>query len=334
MNRFQKYYAPLAASGAMVMLILDSKTAIDAAAQAIELCVRTAIPSLFPFFVLSGILVPYASHLRVPFLGRLLSVPEGWESIFLLGCLGGYPVGAQCVAQGYATGKLDENQAQRMLGFCTNCGPSFLFGIVGSAFAGNASAFAITLIGILSAVTVGMFWPTEHETSTYSPEISHVSLPQAIRQAVRSMSSVCAWIILGKILLTFLSKWFLGQLPSEAQLGLTGILELTNGCLMLNQCADEQMRFILACAITSFGGICVMMQVWAICHDAKLATKCYLPQKALQAVTAAGLATAYVIHPGAPLVLVGIGAILWILQKKTVEIPKSVVYNGANKGGI
>ena len=37
----------------MLALILDGRTAIEGARQGIGLCLRTVIPSLFPFFVLS-----------------------------------------------------------------------------------------------------------------------------------------------------------------------------------------------------------------------------------------------------------------------------------------
>jgi hypothetical protein len=45
---------PLAASAAgMMLLILDSRTSAAAAAEALEICIRTVIPGLFPFFLLS-----------------------------------------------------------------------------------------------------------------------------------------------------------------------------------------------------------------------------------------------------------------------------------------
>lgn len=333
MNRFTKYTPGIAAAAAMTALILDIQTAIQAAAQAIEICVKTAIPSLFPFFVLSGILVPYASHLRLPFLRKLLKLPDGWESIFLLGCLGGYPVGAQCIAQGYSSGKLDREQAQRMLGFCTNCGPSFLFGIVGCALGSSKQALAVMLTGIISAIIVGMLWPCREQKNAENPQIPSVSLPQAVRQALRSMASVCAWIILGKVLLAFLTRWFLWRLSDELQLITTGMLELTNGCLMLRQCANEDLRFAAACAMTSFGGLCVAMQVRSLCADTGLEDRLYLPQKLLQSAAASILALGHIAMPG---FLWIIGAVLIgipILCKKTVEIPKTLVYNGGNKGG-
>ena len=40
-----------AAALGMLVLILDSKTALAGAREGIDLCIRTVIPSLFPFFL-------------------------------------------------------------------------------------------------------------------------------------------------------------------------------------------------------------------------------------------------------------------------------------------
>ena len=85
----------------MLALILDGRTAIDGARQGIELCLRTVIPSLFPFFVLSILLTSslLGSSLAVlrP-LGRLFGMPDGAESLLIPAFLGGYPVAADISA--------------------------------------------------------------------------------------------------------------------------------------------------------------------------------------------------------------------------------------------
>ena len=338
MSKLRRKLPIITAVSTILVLILDSTTAAQGAADAVQLCIRTAIPSLFPFFVLSGYLVPHISQLRISGFGKLLRIPTGWESIFLLGCLGGYPIGAQCVAQSYASGKLDKQQAQRMLGFCTNCGPSFLFGVVGCSFSDPLAPLVISAISIGSAILVGILWPAQHCEFSKTPNIPAISLTQAVQQALRSMASVCAWIILGKVLLSFLQKWVLWHLPLETVIFLTGLLELTNGCLNLNLCADDGLRFLIACTITSFGGLCVAMQAAAICQISALDNRSYLPQKVLQAGIAAILAVVYLSIPGSTLHRLGLFAGLFILVlilcKKAVEIPQMVVYNKSSKGGI
>ena len=331
MGRIQKG-SFIASALCMIMLILDSKGALSAASDGLELCIRTAIPSLFPFFVLSGILVPGISGRKLPALGKILKVPPGWESIFLLGCIGGYPVGAQCIAQAYRSGQLSKSQAQRMLGFCTNCGPSFLFGVVAPLFPHPGYAGVVTLIGIISAMIVGFLWPVQEQFLTQTPNIPPVSLPKAVRQAIQSMASVCAWIILGKIILHYMDQWILHLLQQPIDVILTGMLELTNGCIELSNISDLTKRFVAASVIVPFGGLCVAMQVSSICAEAGLSSKNYLPQKLLQAAIAALIAFAVCIQ-SFPL-LAAICAGMWILCKSAVAFRKNMMYNEVRKGGF
>ena len=74
---------------AMLALILDNKTATEGAAAGVALVLKTAIPALFPFFVLSAMILPACTKLSCPPLAKLLGTPPGWESVFLLGCVGG-----------------------------------------------------------------------------------------------------------------------------------------------------------------------------------------------------------------------------------------------------
>ena len=84
-------------------LILDSRCAAEAAREALSLCARTLIPGLFPLLVVAGMLVPGLSGLRMETLSRLLGLPRGGEGIWLLGLLGGFPVGAAAISQGSET---------------------------------------------------------------------------------------------------------------------------------------------------------------------------------------------------------------------------------------
>ena len=118
-------------------LIVDSQSALMGAREGLELCIKTVIPSLMPFFFLSVLLTNRLSGKKISMLrplGRILRLPEGAESIFLIGILGGYPVGAQAISQAAQAGSLDRSNAKRMLGFCSNAGPSFNFGILGRMF--------------------------------------------------------------------------------------------------------------------------------------------------------------------------------------------------------
>ena len=62
----------LAAVAGMLAMILDSRIALSAAAEGVQLCISTVIPSLFPFLFLSGIFGRCFTGMGLP--GQLLGV--------------------------------------------------------------------------------------------------------------------------------------------------------------------------------------------------------------------------------------------------------------------
>ena len=122
---------------AMTLCILDAKTVLQGATNGIELCMRSVIPALFPLLTcstyLTGNLGIFSSSLLRP-VGKLCRIPSSCVGILITGFLGGYPTGAQAVAQAYESGSISKETASRMLGFCNNAGPAFIFGILSTIF--------------------------------------------------------------------------------------------------------------------------------------------------------------------------------------------------------
>ena len=269
----------------MLVLILDAKTAITGAKEGIELCLMTIIPSLFPFFVLSILLTTNLSGARSKFLrpiGRLCKMPEGSESLLLIGLLGGYPTGAQAVTQTYESGFLGKEQAQRLLAFCSNAGPAFLFGICGSLFPEKWMVWMLWAVHVLSALAVAIVLPGETDDRLTCSTASHISLPQALDRALKTAARVCGWVVLFRIVIAFSEKWILRQTGMVWTVWLSGLLELTNGCCQLSCIENIGLRFLLASLFLAFGGICVTMQTVSV--TASLGIGTYVRGKLLQTV--------------------------------------------------
>ena len=254
----------LSAAG-IFLLIIDGQTAIEGAAEGIDLCIRSVIPALFPFFVLGSLLTATLLGSNVPllrYLGKLFCVPTGAESLVLIGFLGGYPVGAQTLAQAYRSGQLDKKSAERMLAFCNQPGPSFLFGILGTIFS-PGKACLLWAIQICSAFLVSCCIPASEEVSGIRGQ-EPITLAAAVMQGIRTMAAVCGWVILFRIGIAFVNRWFLWILPDSLQVGIMGLLELANGCLALNRISDPSIRFLICSGMLGFGGICVTMQTASV----------------------------------------------------------------------
>lgn len=263
----------------MAVLILDTKTGLQAASQGVILCLQTLIPSLFPFFLVSGLLTSALAGTRIRPVEKLLRIPAGSGGIFLTGLLGGYPVGAQAIAQTHASGQLPTPDARRMLAFCSNAGPSFLFGMGIFIFREVGYCWLLWGIHILSAVLVGILTPGSSR-ERIRPGHSSLTVSAALKNSVQTMGLVCGWVVIFRVILGFCQRWFLWLLPQTGQVVFSGLLEVANGCCRLPEIRDPDLKLMLCAVFLGFGGLCVALQTVSVAGKAD--TTLYLPGKLCQ----------------------------------------------------
>lgn len=262
MNK-QRFFTGIGAFIGIVILILDSKTALSGAQEGIRMCLQTVIPSLFPFFILSNLLTGAFLGLDLPLLqpiGRLFGLPTGAESLIIPACLGGYPAGAQSISTACQSGHISRNTAEHLLAFCNNAGPAFLFGIIGQMFPSKRYSWALWGIHITASWIVSLlFRSIEHCNTdlTANPR----SIAEAMGASLPIMAATCGWVVLFRVLIRFLNRWLLWMLPETVQVAIIGLLELSNGCCSLLSVENISARFIIASVLLAAGGLCVTMQI-------------------------------------------------------------------------
>lgn len=130
------------------ILCLFSDETSQAAKKALYLCIDVVIPSLFPFFTLSGIIMPYVSRLNCPnifkrLIEKFLRLPYYTILIILLGFVSGYPNGAKMTRDMFNNELIDSKQATRLLTVSNYCSPLFIMGTIGA--------------GLFKSIKLGMF---------------------------------------------------------------------------------------------------------------------------------------------------------------------------------
>lgn len=251
----------------LTILISDTKTAANGVKEGIDTCLKVIIPSLFPFFIVTTYLNSMIIGCRLPKIQRFtkqLHIPVGGEFILLLGLTGGYPVGAKLISDLYSKNKINWQTAHILLGYCNNAGPAFIFGIAGTAFTSPFVPVVLWIIHILSAIGTGFLLPKPELTEISVTAESRTSLAQAMKSSISACTSVCSWVIIFKILLSYLHIWFKSLLLRPVGIILTGILELSNGCIAATQIANPLLRFILITVFLAFGGLCVLFQTTSV----------------------------------------------------------------------
>ncbi|MDO5399872.1 MAG: hypothetical protein Q4F17_02685 [Eubacteriales bacterium] len=297
-----------------LLLILDSKTALAGAKTGVTLCISTVIPALFPFLVLSAMVMGTSFGVLGP-LGRLCCLPKGAENLLIPAFLGGYPVGARTVARAWREGRLNRREAEGLLGFCSHAGPSFIFGMGAVVFPAGWMSWALWGIHLASGVLTARLLGPVGDRAVSLDAGKGPTLSGALSQALSVMGLICGWVVLFRVVIAFLSRWVLFLLPAQVQILIVGLLELTNGCCVLPLVEDTALRFTLCSGMLAAGGLCVLMQTASV--TAGLSLRRYCLGKAIQTALSLLLCGClfrgkYVIVPTALLVL----ALLMKKQKR------------------
>ncbi|MBR6119388.1 MAG: sporulation protein [Oscillospiraceae bacterium] len=281
---------PLAGIG--LFLLLPDAAAAGARAG-LRLCAQLLIPALLPIAVLAGCLVRSWGGPAPGPVARLMEAVFGLGGAcapaFLLGQLGGFPLGAQLAARLYADGRVTRAEAEHAAAFCNNAGPAFLIGTAGLCLGSPAAGAALMGIQLLAALSAGRLLRggPPPGLSNRPPREGGLSLsralPQALGSSAEAMLRLTGAVVFFQALLACLETLLpLDALPPPARAGLRGALELSGGIGALRG-AEGAFSFPLAAALVNWGGLCVHLQAAEALSSAGLSPKPYLLGKLVQA---------------------------------------------------
>ena len=180
-------------------------------------------------------------------------------------------------------------------------------------------------IHILSAILVAFIIPSSDSKSHILQKQSELTWRESMLQAVKTMGYICGWIVLFRIILTFLDRWILWIVPAEGRVAIHGLVELANGCLSLSTIDSVGLRFILCSGMLAFGGLCVGLQTASVIGNLNI--KNYYLGKILQTVFSLWFSAmaqqicfhsqySVSLHPLFYAIPVGISVLFWFVLRK------------------
>ena len=274
---------------ATLALMLYPQPSMEAAKSGLALCYNVIIPSLFPFFVLSSLVVElglagYLGRLLEGLMRPLFHVSGACASAFALGFIGGYPVGAKTAISLYENGMCTKTEAERLLAFCNNSGPAFILGVVGAGVFGSGRvglllylthAAASILVGILFRFHGGRDAGREKRPvrATFETVRASSAFTGAVVKALQSTLSICAFVVFFSVVLELLSAY--------------GVLAALARVLAMFGVGEDWARRLVAWA-----GISVHCQVLSFIGDSGLSVRTYLAGKLCHGIIAAALTAA------------------------------------------
>ncbi|MBP3654538.1 MAG: hypothetical protein J6J04_03800 [Oscillospiraceae bacterium] len=281
-------------------LVGASDGAVGGAKNALDVCASVIIPCLFPFFVISylinqlGISTWLGQHVQTP-MSLLFGVSGTGAGVFILGILGGYPLGAAVISDLVQKGELDLKEGEKLLAFCNNSGPAFLIGAVGiGVFHSSALGLVLYGIHILAAVITGLFLSGTRYPDTKPREIFIFStnlstaLPESIGKAALQVVQICGYVIFFGAVVGILEELgvfsaIYGSLATYSGLTLhhtkalcMGLMELGCGVGAMADAAVTPQALTICAFLTGFGGISVAMQTAGVLHGTGIRLRYHL----------------------------------------------------------
>lgn len=291
--------------GSVYGLLRFPQEVSQAVRESLSMCTDTLLPSLFPFFILSSLVIKLGISDR---LGRRLAfvmapvfhLPGDCAAAVVLGLIGGYPTGARTAAALYEKGRCTREEAQRLLTFCCACSPAFLLGAVGNGCFGNPGA-GFLLLGVhwAAAMLTGFLLnrnaplPALHSKIDQEPAAVpfFAAFADSVKESFRAMLDLFAFVLCFAAAAKLVQLSGVFSIPAQflplsgenPHALLMGLLDMPRWVMRLND-GTVQERMILSSLLLAWGGVSIHCQICSVLHDSALSPGSFVKGKFLHAL--------------------------------------------------
>ncbi|WP_211246762.1 nucleoside recognition domain-containing protein [Cohnella pontilimi] len=173
--------------------------ALSASLRGVKVWWEVLFPALFPFFVLSELLLGFgivhlAGTLLDPLMKPLFRLPGAGAFVVSMGFASGYPVGAKLTSRLIEQKLVNREQGERLVEMTTTSDPIFLIGAVSVGFFGRPEAVPVLVLAHYGgALLLGFLgrWREKPESAAPSAEHKSIASPNPgagrLRSAIVSM---------------------------------------------------------------------------------------------------------------------------------------------------
>lgn len=291
-----------------IQVLKQSSDIMKTVTFSFNIWLNNIFPSLFPFFVLSGILVSFGfielvGELFKPLMYKLFKVKGEGAFVFIMSMISGFPSNAKYVKELYNQKIVNENEASKLLMFTHFSNPLFILGSISLIFLNNKDVGLLILICHYIGNFIIGFLFRNYYPSIYKKE--KVSLRKALSNmhnkrinnkqaigtiitnsllnAINTLLLILGIVTMFLCLTTIIDKNI--NLNNYNQSILNGFIEMTQGLKYVGLLhIPLKLKTIISTLIISFGGLSVHMQLISIISDTKIKYLPFLTARVLHAL--------------------------------------------------
>lgn len=291
LNHLKKATSLLITVAAIFVAIAYSKECSQGIKNGLTFCFSVLIPSLFIFMIVAQ----YTANSKIStIIGIILQKPSQkilglsgvCSGVLILSLIGGYPVGARCIASLYKNRSISKGTASKLSMMAVCSGPGFVLNFVGQAMLSNKSAGAILFASQVTSFIVLCFicskvMKCDDTGAIIVPTKKYKTFVESVNDGCVATINMCAMVLLFSAIIAVCDCIFKDN-KSLSDL-LCATLEVTTACKRL--CTKAPLY--VTSFIIGFGGICVHCQVFSALKDIGINKTLFFLFRILQGILAA-----------------------------------------------
>lgn len=267
---------PVGLTGLLILLLLMffPEQSAQGVLSGLSLCAKRVVPALFPFFVVSNLLLasPAAQWLGLlarPYTHFALGIRDKEApAALVLSWLGGFAVAASVVSRLYEQGRISRRDAAVLLCCGAGSSPAFVINTVGLLMLGNLQMgiciFAALMVANLICGVIAAWICRKHPSEALQPDppaadSKAMGLVESVRASVQAMLAVCGFVVFFSGICACIEP----LMPESPfiDFGIRSVLEVTGGCLAGAQLVGAPFTCCFALSILSLS---VLLQIRAL----------------------------------------------------------------------
>lgn len=279
-------------------ILTESQSILNSVNFSLAIWKNNIFPSLFPFFVLSSIMIKYGipeflGELLKPLMTKIFKIKSQAAFVFVMSLLSGNPANAKYTKELYQNHSLNEFESTKILCFSCFANPLFILGTVSIAFLNNKKIGLLILIchyigNIIIGILIRNYKPSPKENTKISlstainkmqekrnqnKENFGIIITNSLLNSINTLLLILGVMSICLVITTIIDNNI--NVNSIFQSIINGFIEMTQGLKYISlEEIPLKIKCILSVMILSFGGLSVHMQIISIISDTKIK---YLP---------------------------------------------------------
>lgn len=278
----------------LLFILINKSIVANTIITSFSIWFNTLVPSMFPMFILSDILIKYNFVNYIPSkiintISKIFNISKNGVLVLLLSIISGFPTNALNIINAFNNKLITKEESEHLLLFTHFSNPLFILQTVGVFYLNNNTYGLIILTShILANIVIGILFRNKNTinnkyiTNQNNCQSFGLILSNSIKKSMDTLIMIAGTITLFLILSTLICTIF--NLNPYLSTLTKGILEITMGInSIVNLNINDIYKVVIITSFISFGGLSIHLQIYS-CLDNKIRYKNFIKGRLYQTI--------------------------------------------------